>query len=117
MIISSYPMTLPDDLRFQLVGRLLGEHADLRTVFCEEVGNHLRVEGQRRIEVIALHIVENGLPHLTGHYPTVEIFVDIHRCHQQFTLQLLRRRYSESDIAKIWGGNWLRVMEEVQNAK
>jgi len=36
---------------------------------------------------------------------------------QQFTRQLLRRRYSESDIAKIWGGNWLRVMEEVQNAK
>ena len=32
----------------------------------------------------------------------------------QFTLQLLRRRYSEQDIAKIWGGNWLRVMEEVQ---
>lgn len=29
---------------------------------------------------------------------------------QQFTLQLLRRRYSEEDIAKIWGGNWLRVM-------
>ena len=36
---------------------------------------------------------------------------------QQFTRQLLRRRYSESDIAKIWGGNWLRVMEKVQNAK
>ena len=36
---------------------------------------------------------------------------------QQFTRQLLRRRYSESDIAKIWGGNWLRVMEEVQKAK
>jgi microsomal dipeptidase-like Zn-dependent dipeptidase/gamma-glutamyl-gamma-aminobutyrate hydrolase PuuD len=36
---------------------------------------------------------------------------------QQFTRQLLRRRYSETDIAKIWGGNWLRVMEEVQKAK
>ena len=32
-----------------------------------------------------------------------------------FTLQLLRRRYSEEDITKIWGGNWLRVMTEVQN--
>ncbi len=32
----------------------------------------------------------------------------------QFTLQLLRRRYSEQDIAKIWGGNWLRVMTQVQ---
>ena len=32
-----------------------------------------------------------------------------------FTLQLLRRKYSEQDIEKIWGGNWLRVMAEVQN--
>ena len=31
-----------------------------------------------------------------------------------FTTQLLRRRFSEQDIEKIWGGNWLRVMEEVQ---
>ena len=31
-----------------------------------------------------------------------------------FTLQLLRRKYSEQDIAKIWGGNWLRVMTQVQ---
>ena len=31
-----------------------------------------------------------------------------------FTIQLLRRRYSEQDIAKIWGGNWLRVMAQVQ---
>ena len=36
---------------------------------------------------------------------------------RQFTRQLLRRRYSESDIAKIWGGNWLRVMDEIQKTK
>jgi len=29
-----------------------------------------------------------------------------------FTLHLLRRRYSEADIRQIWGGNWLRVLEE-----
>ena len=34
-----------------------------------------------------------------------------------FTIQLLRRRYSEDDIAKIWGGNWLRVMRQAQDAK
>ena len=34
-----------------------------------------------------------------------------------FTVQLLKRRYSRSDLAKIWGGNWLRVMEAVQAAK
>ena len=32
-----------------------------------------------------------------------------------FTLELLRRKYSERDIEKIWGGNWLRVMSQVQN--
>ena len=35
----------------------------------------------------------------------------------QFTLQLLRRHYSERDIQKIWGGNWLRVMSQVQLSK
>ena len=34
-----------------------------------------------------------------------------------FTLQLLQRKYSEQDIRKIWGGNWLRVMAEVQRNK
>jgi microsomal dipeptidase-like Zn-dependent dipeptidase len=33
-----------------------------------------------------------------------------------FTRELLARRYSEADIQKIWGGNFLRVMEEVQNS-
>ena len=32
-----------------------------------------------------------------------------------FTRQLLARRYSEADIQKIWGGNFLRVMKEIQN--
>ena len=36
---------------------------------------------------------------------------------QIFTMQLLRRRYSEMDIARIWGGNWLRVMAQVQSAR
>ena len=29
-----------------------------------------------------------------------------------FTKELLRRRFSEEDMARIWGGNWLRVMRE-----
>jgi len=32
-----------------------------------------------------------------------------------FTRQLLARRYSEQDIQKIWGGNFLRVMAEAQD--
>ena len=31
-----------------------------------------------------------------------------------FTRHLLKERYSEEDIRRIWGGNFLRVMEEVQ---
>lgn len=32
----------------------------------------------------------------------------------QLTMELLRRGYSEEDIAKIWGGNLIRVMDIVQ---
>ncbi len=34
-----------------------------------------------------------------------------------FTRHLLRRKYSERDIERIWGGNWLRVMSLVQSAR
>ncbi|MBR4898217.1 MAG: membrane dipeptidase [Prevotella sp.] len=34
-----------------------------------------------------------------------------------FTYQLLQRSYSERDIQKIWGGNFLRVMGQVQRMK
>lgn len=30
------------------------------------------------------------------------------------TRQLLHERYSEEDIRRIWGGNFLRVMQQVQ---
>ena len=32
-----------------------------------------------------------------------------------FTRQLLKRKYNEEDISRIWGGNFLRVMDKVQN--
>ncbi len=34
----------------------------------------------------------------------------------KITLELVRRGYSEADIAKIWGGNLLRVMKAVEQA-
>ncbi len=34
-----------------------------------------------------------------------------------FTIELMRRRYSIEDMEKIWGGNWLRVMKLVQTSK
>ena len=33
------------------------------------------------------------------------------------TMHLLRRGYSEEDIRKIWGGNWLKLMQEIQKNK
>jgi membrane dipeptidase len=34
-----------------------------------------------------------------------------------FTRELLKKRYNEIDIQKIWGGNFLRIMSQVQNIK
>ncbi len=34
---------------------------------------------------------------------------------RNITRELLRRGYSEADIEKLWGGNWLRVMRTVQS--
>ena len=34
-----------------------------------------------------------------------------------FTHQLMARSFSQEDIQKIWGGNFLRVMEQVQNKR
>lgn len=33
------------------------------------------------------------------------------------TVGLLERGYSEEDIARIWGGNFLRVLRAAENAK
>ncbi len=35
----------------------------------------------------------------------------------QFTRQLMARYFSQEDIQKIWGGNFLRVMQQVQSIK
>jgi microsomal dipeptidase-like Zn-dependent dipeptidase/gamma-glutamyl-gamma-aminobutyrate hydrolase PuuD len=35
----------------------------------------------------------------------------------QITMELIRRGYSDSDIAKIWGGNLMRVMEAVSRSE
>jgi len=32
------------------------------------------------------------------------------------TLELVKRGYSESDIRKIWGGNFMRVFRQVQKS-
>ena len=34
-----------------------------------------------------------------------------------FTRSVMRERFNEEDIRKIWGGNFLRVMQQVQNGR
>ncbi len=34
-----------------------------------------------------------------------------------YTRELLRRRYTEAEIQQLWGGNFLRVMREVQSKR
>ena len=46
----------------------------------------------------------------------VEGCVDVSQM-KNITIELLRRGYSRSDIAKIWGGNFIRVFNEVQKIK
>jgi membrane dipeptidase len=36
---------------------------------------------------------------------------------KNITIELLRRGYSKTDIAKIWGGNIMRVFREVEEIK
>ena len=34
-----------------------------------------------------------------------------------FTKELIKRGYSQTDIQKIWGGNFLRIMKQVQSIR
>jgi membrane dipeptidase len=36
---------------------------------------------------------------------------------KNITIELLQRGYSKADIAKIWGGNIMRVFKEVEQKK
>ena len=49
----------------------------------------------------------NGGGGITGWNSAAETF--------NVTLELVKRGYSEEDIAKIWGGNLLRVLQDVED--
>lgn len=54
-----------------------------------------------------------GIGNDFNHGGGVSDFSEAHQAHN-LTIALLERGYSEEDIAKIWGGNFLRVMEGVE---
>jgi membrane dipeptidase len=48
------------------------------------------------------------------HYPEgIELPTTLHN----LTGALLKRGYSTEDVAKLWGGNWMRVMKQVWGDK
>ena len=85
----------------------------------------LRTDGQASIEDAVRHLEHSidimGIEHVglgtdfdgDGGIPGLAASSEL----INFTMALLRRRYSESDISLIWGGNWLRLMETIQNKK
>jgi len=86
-------------------------------------GGFLREDGQATIEDAVAHLNHMvkvmGVEHVgvgtdfdgDGGVPGIASASDI----INFTCRLLRERYSEADLQLLWGGNFLRVMREVQN--
>ncbi len=117
-ILCDHPRNLTDDQLRAIAKKGGVVHTTFYHGFLQKTGEADILDGIRHLE----HAIEiMGIDHVgigtdfdgDGGVRGMRDASDI----QQFTRQLLRRRYSESDIAKIWGGNWLRVMTEVQKAK
>ena len=117
-ILCDHPRNLTDDQLRAIAAKGGVVHTTFYHGFLQKTGEADILDGIRHLE----HAIDiMGIDHVgigtdfdgDGGVRGMRDASDI----QQFTRQLLRRRYSEADIAKIWGGNWLRVMEEVQKAK
>ena len=114
-ILCDHPRNLTDDQLRAIAKKGGVVHTTFYHGFLHQVGEADILDGIRHLE----HAIDiMGIDHVgigtdfdgDGGVRGMRDASDI----QQFTRQLLRRRYSEEDIAKIWGGNWLRVMVEVQ---
>ena len=117
-ILCDHPRNLTDDQLRAIAAKGGVVHTTFYHGFLQETGEADILDGIKHLE----HAIDiMGIDHVgigtdfdgDGGVCGMRDASDI----QQFTRQLLRRRYSESDIAKIWGGNWLRVMDEIQKAK
>ena len=109
--LCDHPRNLTDDQLSRLAAKGGVAHTTFYHGFLQKTGEADILDGIRHLE----HAIKvMGIDHVgigtdfdgDGGVRGMRDASDI----QQFTLQLLRRRYSEEDIAKIWGGNWLRVM-------
>ena len=82
----------------------------------------LTIDGVKPLEEIQAqydYLVANGqwdpavYPPPPYHYPAG---IELPNTLYNLTGALLKRGYTEEDIQKIWGGNWMRIMEQVWGA-
>lgn len=116
--LCDHPRNLTDDQLRALAARGGVAHTTLYTGFLRKDGQATILDAIRHLEhAIDIMGIDNvglgtdfdgdgGVPGLADSSELIN-----------FTLHLLRRKYSEADIRKIWGGNWLRVMAQVQSKK
>ena len=116
--LCDHPRNLTDDQLRALAARGGVAHTTLYSYFLRKDGQATIIDAIRHLEhAIDIMGIDNvglgtdfdgdgGVPGLADSSELIN-----------FTLHLLRRKYSEADIRKIWGGNWLRVMAQVQSKR
>ncbi|MBR5655113.1 MAG: membrane dipeptidase [Prevotella sp.] len=116
--LCDHPRNLTDDQLRALAARGGVAHTTLYSYFLRKDGQATIIDAIRHLEhAIDIMGIDNvglgtdfdgdgGVPGLADSSELIN-----------FTLHLLRRKYSEEDIRKIWGGNWLRVMAQVQSKR
>ena len=83
----------------------LGDDASIQT-FMQHLNHAVSVMGIDHVGIGTDFDGDGGVPGLADSSDLLN-----------FTRHLLMQRYSEADIEKIWGGNWLRVMRQVQGGR
>lgn len=94
--------------RWEEFSKLKEQYVKLATI--EDAVNHI----QHVIDVIGIDYVGIGSDFDGG--GSIEGCTDVSMM-KNITKEMIRRGYSRDDIAKIWGGNFMRVMKEVQAAR
>ena len=82
-----------------------GKEADIRDVM-EHLEHAIKIMGIERVGLGSDFDGDGGIKGLANSSDMLT-----------FTLELMRRRYNNHDIARIWGGNWMRVMSAIQSGK
>ena len=90
--------------------RLAGDYGALQTALNDWLGESAQLKYPLQGDLLSPFVLQDfdGDGELIGCRASNELI--------NITLRLLKDGYKENDIAKIWGGNLLRVMSRVQSA-